>query len=415
MKEKIILIGGGGHCHSVIDVIEQENKYEILGIVDTKENIGKKVLDYAVIACDDDLEELFKTCKKAVITIGHIKTNELRKKLFEKAKNIGFDFPTIISPFAYVSKYSFIDEGTVIMHHALVNANTKIGKNCIINTKALIEHDALIEDNCHISTASIINGGVVVKENTFFGSNSMARENIEIESNSIIGGGYECDEECTQKIYMIGASGFASEVTQYIEDNKEFEIIGYFDINKNEYDRYDFQAPFLGNENDYDFSKSENIVIAISDTKLRNKIYTNLKEKGLNFPNIFHKSSFVSKSSQIDEGSVICPFVTITSNVKIGKNFQANIYSYIAHDCVIGNNVTFAPSVKCNGNVIIEDDVYVGTGVIIHQGKTNKPLKIGKGAVIAAGAVVTKSVPSNITVFGNPAIELTKENIKRRY
>ena len=158
-----------------------------------------------------------------------------------------------------------------------------------------------------------------------------------------------------------------------------------------------------------------NIVIAISDTKLRNKIYTNLKEKGLNFPNIIHKSCFISASSTIEESSIICPFVTITSNVIIGKNFQANIYSYVAHDCVIGNNVTFAPSVKCNGNVIIEDDVYIGTGAIIHQGKTNKPLKIGKGAVIAAGAVVTKSVPSNITVFGNPAIELTKENIKRRY
>jgi FlaA1/EpsC-like NDP-sugar epimerase len=92
-KLNIVLIGGGGHCHSVIDVIEQENKYEIIGIVDTKENIGKKVLDYEIIACDDDLEELFKTCKKAVITIGHIKTNQLRKKLFEKAKNIGFDFP----------------------------------------------------------------------------------------------------------------------------------------------------------------------------------------------------------------------------------------------------------------------------------------------------------------------------------
>ncbi|OQR40636.1 acetyltransferase [Aliarcobacter cryaerophilus] len=164
----------------LFDVIEQTNKYEIIGIVDTKENIGKKVLDYEIIACDDDLEELFKTCKKAVITIGHIKTNELRKKLFEKAKNIGFDFPTIISPLAYVSKYSFIDEGTVIMHHALVNANAKIGKNCIINTKALIEHDCIVEDNCHISTASIINGGVVVKNDSFVGSNSTSKQSIEI-------------------------------------------------------------------------------------------------------------------------------------------------------------------------------------------------------------------------------------------
>ncbi|WP_141048482.1 NeuD/PglB/VioB family sugar acetyltransferase [Aliarcobacter cryaerophilus] len=180
MKEKIVLIGGGGHCHSVIDVIEQTNKYEIIGIVDTKDNIGKKVLDYKIIACDDDLKTIFETCKNAVITIGYIKTNELRKKLFEKLINIGFNFPTIISPLAYVSKHSFIDEGTVIMHHALVNANAKIGKNCIINTKALIEHDAIIEDNCHISTASIINGGVIVKENSFVGSNATSKQYTEI-------------------------------------------------------------------------------------------------------------------------------------------------------------------------------------------------------------------------------------------
>lgn len=181
MKEKIVLIGGGGHCHSVIDVIEQTNKYEIIGIVDIKENIGKKVLDYEIIAFDDDLEELFKTCPNAVITIGQIKSNSLRVKLFEKLKNIGFNLPTIISPLAYVSKYSKIDEGTVIMHHALVNANAKIGKNCIINTKALIEHDVIVEDNCHISTASVINGGVIVKENTFFGSNATSKQEATID------------------------------------------------------------------------------------------------------------------------------------------------------------------------------------------------------------------------------------------
>jgi sugar O-acyltransferase (sialic acid O-acetyltransferase NeuD family) len=181
MKEKIVLIGGGGHCRSVIDVIEQENRYEIIGIVDKKENIGKKVLDYEVIACDDDLEIIFQACKNAVITVGQIKSNELRVKLFRLAKKIGFNFPVIISPMAYVSKYSIIEEGTIIMHHALINANVKIGKNCIINTKALIEHDCVVEDNCHISTASVINGGVVVKENTFFGSNATSKQGIEIE------------------------------------------------------------------------------------------------------------------------------------------------------------------------------------------------------------------------------------------
>ena len=181
MKEKIVLIGGGGHCHSVIDVIEQTNKYEIIGIVDIKENIGKKVLDYEVIACDDDLETIFETCKNSIITVGYIKSNDLRIKLFKIAKQIGFNLPIIISPLAYVSKHSSIDEGTIVMHHALINANAKIGKNCIINTKALIEHDCVVEDNCHISTASVLNGGVVVKENTFFGSNATSKQSVEIE------------------------------------------------------------------------------------------------------------------------------------------------------------------------------------------------------------------------------------------
>lgn len=180
-KEKIVLIGGGGHCHSVIDVIEQTNKYEIIGIVDTKENIGKKVLGYEIIGCDDDLETIFLSCKNAIITMGQIKSNDLRVKLFDKLKNIGFNLPVIISSLAYVSKHSFLDEGTIIMHHALVNANVKIGKNCIINTKALIEHDCIIGDNCHISTASVLNGGVTVKDNTFFGSNATSKQAIEID------------------------------------------------------------------------------------------------------------------------------------------------------------------------------------------------------------------------------------------
>jgi sugar O-acyltransferase (sialic acid O-acetyltransferase NeuD family) len=217
-----------------------------------------------------------------------------------------------------------------------------------------------------------------------------------------------------QEVYIIGTSGFSSEVTEYILDNGNYLIKGYFDISEIEYKKYSYQAPFLGNEREFNFTSNDNVVIAIADYKLRNKIYLELKSKGVNFPNIYHKSCFISSSSTLDEGSILCPFVTLTSNVKIGKNFQANIYSYIAHDCVIGDNVTFAPSVKCNGNVIIEDDVYIGTGVIIHQGKANKPLKIGKGSVIAAGAVVTKSVLTDKVMFGNPAIEFTKENIKRR-
>jgi len=217
-----------------------------------------------------------------------------------------------------------------------------------------------------------------------------------------------------KEILICGTGGFAAEITEYIQDNNNYTIKGYLDLYDKDHIKYNYNAPYLGSEDEFKFTSNDYVVIAIADAKLREKIYNKLKIKGVQFPNIIHKSSFISKSSFIKEGAILCPFVTLTSNLKIGKNFQANIYSYIAHDCTIGNNVTFAPSVKCNGNVIIEDNVYIGTGVIIHQGKPNKPLKIGKNAVIAAGSVVTKSVAEGMTVFGNPAIEFTKENIKRR-
>jgi len=180
--EEILLIGGGGHCHSVIDVIEQENKYKIVGIIDKKELLGKIVLGYKIIGCDEDLENLSKKYKYAFVSVGQIQSADIRIKIFNNLKNIGFILPKIVSPLSYVSKHSIIGEGTIIMHHALVNASVTIGNNCIINTKALIEHDSIIEDNCHISTASVINGGVIVTENTFVGSNSTSKEYIKINS-----------------------------------------------------------------------------------------------------------------------------------------------------------------------------------------------------------------------------------------
>ncbi len=180
-KPEILLIGGGGHCKSVIDVIEQENRFVIAGIVDKKELIGTRVLDYEVIACDDYLETLSQKYKYAIVTVGQIESNVLRIKLYKLLKTIGYELPVVVSPLAYVSKHSFIDEGSIIMHDALVNAGVKIGKNCIINTKALIEHDCIVQNNCHISTSAVLNGGVVLQEGTFFGSNATSKEYVQIK------------------------------------------------------------------------------------------------------------------------------------------------------------------------------------------------------------------------------------------
>ena len=179
--EEILLIGGGGHCKSVIDVLEQEGKYAIAGIIDKKELIGQEVLGYKVLGCDDDLEELFLKYKYALVTVGQIKSNTLRVKLFTFLKKIGYELPVIVSPLAYVSKHAKVEEGTVVLHDALVNANATVGVNCIVNSKALIEHDATIEEHCHISTATVINGGVVVKANSFVGSNATTREYIVLD------------------------------------------------------------------------------------------------------------------------------------------------------------------------------------------------------------------------------------------
>jgi len=189
MKEKIILIGGGGHCKSCIDVIEQEGKYQIAGIADMPEKLHQKILGYEIVATDDDLLDFAKRYIYFLITLGQIKSPDKRIGLFEKIKQIERKLPVIISPLAHVSKYTEVGEGTIVMHHALINAGAQIGSNCIINNKALIEHDAIIGDHCHISTGAIINGGTKIAEGTFIGSNSVTKEYINIGKRAIIGGG----------------------------------------------------------------------------------------------------------------------------------------------------------------------------------------------------------------------------------
>jgi sugar O-acyltransferase (sialic acid O-acetyltransferase NeuD family) len=188
MKPNLILIGGGGHCVSCIDVIEQENKFTIAGIVDNDSSI-EKLLDYPRLGCDEDLIKLRTSFDFALVTVGQIISPEIRKRLFERVESLGFDLPTIISPRAYVSKHVTIGKGTVVMHDALVNARASVGNNCIINTKALVEHDAVIEDNCHISTGAIVNGGVIVRQGTFVGSNAVSKEYIQTHENDFIKAG----------------------------------------------------------------------------------------------------------------------------------------------------------------------------------------------------------------------------------
>ena len=151
------------------------------------------------------------------------------------------------------------------------------------------------------------------------------------------------------------------------------------------------------------------VQIAIANSHVREKIAQRLKMDGIQLWSIIADNVVLMDQLELDEGSALSPFVTIGSNVRIGKCFQANLYSYVEHDCVIGDFVTFAPGVKCNGNIHIHDHAYIGAGAMIKQGTPDQPLVIGAGAIVGMGAVVTKSVPPGATVVGNPARIVTKK------
>lgn len=216
-----------------------------------------------------------------------------------------------------------------------------------------------------------------------------------------------------QKIIGIyGASGFGREVLplvreQYLDAQFCFVDDGSQDNGLNGYPVYTYQ--------DYlDLPNTEKLVVfAIANSKIREALEAKCKQDNLTIVSVKAFNSVVLDEVEIGEGAVLCHFTQLTSNIKIGKQFHANIYSYVAHDCVIGDYVTFAPKVQCNGNVHIEDHAYIGTGAIIKQGTPARPLVIGKGAVVGMGAVVTKSVAPGVTVVGNPARPLTKEGLRK--
>jgi sugar O-acyltransferase (sialic acid O-acetyltransferase NeuD family) len=201
-SESILLVGAGGHAKACIDVIEQEGRFSVVGLVGQADEVGSLILGYPVLGTDADLPALLNKSRNALVTIGQVTSPELRRRLFKVLEQMGYNLPTVISPIAFVSPHAKIGVGSIIMHGAIVNAGAVVGRNCILNSKALVEHDAIIGDHCHISTGALINGTAHIGTGTFVGSGSGVRQCLNVGEHSIIGMGQQVIVDCDAETRM---------------------------------------------------------------------------------------------------------------------------------------------------------------------------------------------------------------------
>ena len=203
--KNIVLLGGGGHCRSTIEVIENAtNTFSIFGILDPYLKITDNILGYPIIGDDSCLDSLLEKDLFFSITVGHIKNAHIREILFNKFCGIENRLPVIVSNTSFVSKRSNIKSGTVVYHNSVINSNTIIGNCTILNTASIIEHDVIIGNFCHISTGAIINGGVSIGNNVFIGSRSIVIQGICICDNVTIGAGSTVINNITESGIYVG-------------------------------------------------------------------------------------------------------------------------------------------------------------------------------------------------------------------
>ncbi len=188
-KTPVLLLGGGGHCASVIDVIENNQTHHIVGIIEAHDSNSTGLLGYPVIGTDDQLEQLLKQTPCCIITVGQLKSTLVREMLYKHVKQFGGQLPTLVSNSSRVASSATLAEGVVVLHQCFINHFVEIGCNTIINNHALVEHGAMIGDFCHISTGSIINGDVEIGHKCLIGSGAVVIQGLTICDEVVIGAG----------------------------------------------------------------------------------------------------------------------------------------------------------------------------------------------------------------------------------
>lgn len=190
MKDKIIILGSGGHAKVLIDMIRVTGDYDIIGILDPAIESDSHVLGIRVLGNDSLLPKLFEEgVNNACIGVGSVRDNYKRKSLFQNVKSYNFAIPLLLHPKAIISENAQVSEGAQIMAGAIVQAGTSVGENTIINTGAIIEHDCKISRHVHICPGVVVSGGCIIEEGSFIGTGSAVIQGITIGKNSLIAAG----------------------------------------------------------------------------------------------------------------------------------------------------------------------------------------------------------------------------------
>ena len=195
-SKPLILLGGGGHARSTLDVIAAIDGLSVTGILDDSLEPGHTLLGVQILGPTEMMSEFVDT-HYFVVALGKIGRSVKRRELAERCWAAGGSLRTVISPHAYVSPHAVVEQGAAIFHGAVVNAGARIGRNCIINSMALIEHDSVVGDHTHVSTGALVNGTCHIGNNVFLGSGSVLHHKAIVHDDAVVSAGQIITETAT--------------------------------------------------------------------------------------------------------------------------------------------------------------------------------------------------------------------------
>ena len=199
------------------------------------------------------------------------------------------------------------------------------------------------------------------------------------------------------KIILIGAGGHARSCIDVIETINQYEIVGLIEKD-NSLTSANLGYPIIGTDVDLKVLRQQvkNAIITvgqIKSPKIRIKLYQLLKELDFTLPVIVSPHAYVSKHSQIGEGTIIMHGAIVNANAKIGNNCIINNKALIEHDAIIGDHCHIATGATINGEVSVGNKTFFGSGAI-----TKQSISIGNNCIIGAGVIIKNDIKPNQTI-----------------